>query len=264
MRKPRKTDVMRAARVLVRRRYVDDPIDWLRFRIDTLPRGGPLRRLAYVDYQPLPWVGLHEAERDGGTLSRWEAIWPLVERTNCRTALDLGCNRGFFSIELARRDLAVIGVEPDPPVRRTALYAIRKMGLDNAGVLAMAVSPATVQLLPPADAVLFLSLWHHLVRAHGPDCAIEMLSAIWERARKVLFFDTGESEMPAEYKLPPMTPTPRDWLDELLARACPGGEVIHCGTHDAFAPDGSFCRRNLFAVVRASAVHFDSAARSDI
>lgn len=256
----------RAARRIVRRRHIDDPFDRLRFRIDTFPRRGPLRRLAWVDYQPLPWLGLSDAERGEGTLSRWAEIRPWVERTGCGTALDLGCDRGFFAISMACSGLSVIGVEPDPPAQRTALFAMRRMNLANAGVLAMWISPATVDLLPSADAVLFLSLWHHLVLAHGLEHATGMLSAIWERSRKLMFFDTGESEMPPEYGLPAMTPTPREWLAGYLADACHGGEIVHCRTHDAYAPDGARCSRNLFAVIRASAVavHSEHVRRSEI
>jgi len=249
-------------RALVRRRHIDRPIDWLRFRVDTFPRRGPLTRMAWVSYQPLPWIGLNEAERCEGTVSRWEAMRPWVERTGCETAIDLGCNRGFFTISLANAGLSVIGVEPDPPARRTALYAIHRTGLGNAGVLAMSISPATVRLLPEVDAVLFLSLWHHFVRNHGLAEATALLSQIWERSRRLLLFDTGESEMPPEYRLPPMTPTSRDWLGGHLADACPGGEVVHLGTHDAYAPDGAHCRRNLFAVVRRG-VQSERTQRSD-
>ena len=262
MRALRRPALASLARPLVRRQLIDDPIDWLRFRIDTFPRRGPLTRLAWVAYQPLPWVGLNEAERSEGTLSRWEAMRPWLERTGCTTALDLGCNRGFFTLSLASGGIAAIGVEPDPPAHRTALYAIHRAGLDNAGMLSMSVSPDTVRLLPAADAVLFLSLWHHLVRAHGLAEATALLSAIWDRSKRLLLFDTGEAEMPAEYGLPKMTPTPRDWLAGHLSRACTGGEVVHLGTHDAYAPDGTHCRRNLFAVARSSAVQPDHATRS--
>jgi hypothetical protein len=70
----------------------------------------------------------------------------------------------------------------------------------------------------------------------------------------VLFFDTGESEMPASYGLPSMTPDARAWLEDYLGRTCGGGRVEHLGRHRAFDPEGGPVERNLFAVVRTAAM----------
>ncbi len=50
---------------LLKRARIDNAIDNLRFRLDKYPATG---------YQPLPWIGLKEAKRLQGTLSRWDAI----------------------------------------------------------------------------------------------------------------------------------------------------------------------------------------------
>jgi hypothetical protein len=195
-------------------------------------------------------VNLHQAERGEGTLSRWRAIRPWLERTSVRLALDVGCNRGFFTLSLACSGVPTIGVEADPPTYRTALYAIRKAGIEDAGMLLMTLTPKNICALPAADGVLFLSLWHHFVRRYGLENATAMLSTLWERTGKVLFFDTGEAEMPDSYGLPAMTPNPKDWLTEYLVKVCTGGDIVHLGTHEAFAPDGGTCERNLFVAVR--------------
>jgi hypothetical protein len=79
-----------------------------------------------------------------------------------------------------------------------------------------------------------------------------MLEMIWQQTRKVMFFDTGESEMTPDYQLPPMTPDPRSWLADYLAQTCPGARIEHLGRHDAFDPSGNPCQRNLFAVIRTN------------
>jgi hypothetical protein len=81
-----------------------------------------------------------------------------------------------------------------------------------------------------------------------------MLQQVWARAGKVMFFETGENEMPPEYGLPAMTPTPRAWLQQFLQRTCPASRIECLGEMKAFAPGGSetlaVVHRQLFAVIR--------------
>ena len=201
------------------------------------------------DHQALPSLGV-PGRRAAGSDSRWAAIAPVLDEVHARTALDLGCNVGFFTFQMAHAGISAIGVESHPTFYRTALYAARRLRARNAGILVLTLAPETVGLLPTVDAVLFLALWHHLVRSHGLDEATAMLETIWARTKHVLVLETGEAEMPASYRLPRMTPEPRAWLTDYLARSCEGGDVVHLGMHAAVAPDGTECERNLFAVVR--------------
>jgi hypothetical protein len=250
-REPRRSPFARATRAMLRRRALDEAIDWVRFRFDTFPRSGPLARLSYVSYQPLPWVGIEEGKRAVGSRTRWDAIaGTLDDLGGVRTASDLGAAQGFFTLRMAERGIAAVAVENYPPAYRTALYAIHKARLDNAAVLALGLKPDNIVLLPPTDAVLFLSLWHHFVREHGFETATEMLRRIWDKTGRVLFFDTGENEMPPSFRLPAMEPDAKTWLARYLAETCAGAEVRHLGLHDAFDAEGDPAERNLFAVVR--------------
>jgi hypothetical protein len=249
---PQRSLLARAAKEVLRRRRVDAALDGLRFRIDTFPRSGALMKLSHSSYQPLPWVGIDESKRAAGSHSRWEAIASVLdELPGARTGMDLGANSGFFTIRMAERGIPSIAVESEGIAYRTALYAIRRTGVD-AGVLTLLITPETLDLLPEVDVVLCLSLWHHFVRSYGYEQATEMLRRIWERTRGVLFFDTGENEMPPSFRLPPMTPDAETWLDALLRDTCAGGDVRHLGHHAAFDAEGNPAQRNLFAVVRAA------------
>ena len=117
-------------RRVLRRRSLDTALDWLRFRLDTFPRRGPLRGMNLANYQPLPWVGLSEGDRTEGTLSRWREIESvLAELPDLSTALDIGANQGFFAINLAKRGVTTVALEVNPVAYRTALYASRKAGV---------------------------------------------------------------------------------------------------------------------------------------
>jgi hypothetical protein len=231
----------RAIRRVVTRQVIDDVLDAVRFRIDTFPQGV---------YQPVPSLPVRSATRGTGSESRWEAILPVVREQGVESAVDIGACEGYFSIMLGESGIPTIAIEGKPANYRTAIFAARRSGLDDVGVLALQLTQENVVAVPVSDCVLCLSIWHHFVRYHGLGGATEMLETIWDRTRKVLFFDTGESEMTPEYRLPAMTPDPRSWLAAYLAETCPGSRIEHLGKHAAFDPAGRPCERNLFAVIR--------------
>jgi hypothetical protein len=229
-----------AVRPVLTREGLDDALDRLRFRIDTFPQG------LYQPVSSLP----KRAARGVGSESRWAAMLPVLHSQAVEDAVDIGACEGFFALELAADGIPTIAIESDPRNVRTALLAVRRSGTQDVGVLALEVTPLNVGLLPGADCVLCLSIWHHFVRSHGIDKATAMLDAIWQRTQKVMFFDTGESEMTSDYQLPVMEPDPRLWLADYLARTCKESQIEHLGRHRAFDPSGNPCERNLFAVIR--------------
>jgi membrane-associated phospholipid phosphatase len=243
-------------RKLLRRQPVDDLFDWLRFRIDTFPRSVAwlqplgLSELHDSTYHDLPWVGVRSGRRVESTRTRWEQIAPLVEANDVRAVVDRGSSAGWFGFMLAERGIPTIAVERSPRGLRVGFYTRKKSGLDDVSFLAMEVTPSTAPLLPAADCILLLSIWHHFVREWGLEAATGMLAEIWDKAGSVLFFETGEDEMPASWRLPAMLPDSRSWLTDFLGEVCVGARVVHLGEHDALGPENEPCRRNLFALVR--------------
>jgi hypothetical protein len=231
------------ARRLGLRSKVDGAFDWARLQVD---------RRTDPNYQPL--TERDRSSRGVGTLTRWSAIRAVVDELEPRSAIDIGCNIGWFAAELAELGIPTIGVECHPPYYRTALYRRSRSRLPDLGVLVFEMTPANIELLPTADCTLHLSVWHHLVMIYGVDDATSMLASTWEHTRKVLFFETGETEMPASYGLPDMGAEPAAWLADYLAGVCVGGDVRHLGRHHGGgADDDRAYRRNLFAVVRSDA-----------
>jgi hypothetical protein len=163
--------------------------------------------------------------------------------------LDIGANVGWFSIHLGLRGVDTIALETHPRSVRIMKYALRKLNLENVYPLNMRITPATVDLVPPADMVLFLAVWHHLAKAHGLDAATDMLRQIWSQTRKVMFFETGEAHATRDFGLPAFDPDPKTWITKYLTEECDQGVVVHLGSVPAPQPssDGT---RNLFAIVR--------------
>ena len=230
-------------RRLVRRDAVDAVVDRIRFHVDTFPFGL---------YQPVSSLPGGRATRARGSESRWDAILPVLEANGVGNAVDIGACEGYFSLMLAEAGVSTIALEGKPSNYRTTLYAVRRSGLTNIGVLALRLTPENVDLVPSADCVLCLSIWHHFVRTYGLEVATAMLQAIWRKTGVVMFFDTGETEMTPDYRLPEMTPDPRAWLEGYLSQTCAGSRIGHLGRHLAFDPEGGSADRNLFAVVRTA------------
>ncbi len=225
---------------MINRAYVDKILDRARFATDTFPR---------LDYQPAPWLGRHKARRSSGVESRWEAIRSNLP-IDTRSAIDVGCNTGYFSVELALRGIPTIGIERFGKYYRPALYTKERLQLDNLGIMVLDLQLKTLPLIPSADCILFLSVWHHLVRGFGLEIATQYLTEIWSRTDKVMFFESGEGELDSSWGLPPIPEDPRRFFSQMFETACPGAEVTFLGRHAAFTPDGASCERGLYRLAR--------------
>jgi SAM-dependent methyltransferase len=217
--------------------------DWLRFRIDyaTAPH-----------YQPLPWREgrFGSARRAEGVLSRWTAMLPVIEELEPESALDIGCNAGWFTLNLAALGIPTVGLEAFPPYYRTAIYAVKRARAQNVAVMATELNERTSRLLPDVDCTLFLAVWHHFVQQYGMDGATELLCEVWRHTSKMLFFESGEREMGPEFGLPALEPDARIWFTNYLRETCPGATVRHLGIHHAGDGGDRIAWRNLFALVR--------------
>jgi tRNA (mo5U34)-methyltransferase len=94
---------------------------------------------------------------------KWLTLAPhLPERLDGWTALDIGCNAGYYSFELAQRGATVTGIDVDPHYLKQARWAARELGLENAlefrqmQVYDLAAEDETF------DLVLFMGVFYHL------------------------------------------------------------------------------------------------------
>ena len=95
---------------------------------------------------------------------KWRQIAPhLPDDLHGARALDIGCNAGFYSFELARRGAEVLAVDVDSHYLRQARWASRELGLESriefrrTGVYDLATLDEK-----PFDIVLFLGVLYHL------------------------------------------------------------------------------------------------------
>lgn len=94
---------------------------------------------------------------------KWAQIAPHIPADLTGwTALDIGCNAGFYSIELARRGAHVTGVDVEPLFLRQAEWAAREFGVtDRVDLHRMQVYDLARESRT-WDLVLFMGVFYHL------------------------------------------------------------------------------------------------------
>ena len=241
-----------SVRALMRRARTRDAVEavmgWTRYQFDSL--FDPV----YLPDDHLPKT-LRRAVRADGTYSRWDQLRPALKRADVRDAVDLGCNTGWFVVEMGRLGIASLGIEEHPAYHRNALYAARRSRLDNVAIAKMDLTTSTVRLLPEVDCVLFLALWHHLVRDQGLAAATCILRNCWNKTRKLLVFETVDAKAASEFGIPPMVPDTETCLRRYLAETCRGADISLLGTHAAARPrKTSEPERMVFALTRGGVI----------
>jgi tRNA (mo5U34)-methyltransferase len=116
---------------------------------------------------------------------KWQALAPhLPARLDGWTALDIGCNAGYYSFELARRGARVRGIDVDPHYLRQAEWAARELALEDA------IEFRQMQVYDLAgeeeqfDLVLFMGVFYHL---RYPLLGLDVVA---RRTRRTMVFQT--------------------------------------------------------------------------
>lgn len=94
---------------------------------------------------------------------KWRQIAPWLpeDLAGCR-ALDIGCNAGFYSFELARRGAAVTAIDIEPRYLEQARWAARQFGLEARLTFRQASVYELAGTRERFDLVCFLGVLYHL------------------------------------------------------------------------------------------------------
>lgn len=131
---------------------------------------------------------------------KWEGFrHVLPDDLEGRSVLDIGCNAGFYSIEMKKRRAGrVVGVDMDPRYLRQAEFAASKMGADIE-FLQMSVYDVA-KLGERFDLVLFMGVLYHL---RHPLLALDLLHE--HAVGDLMLFqclqrgDEGQSQLEEDY-----------------------------------------------------------------
>lgn len=129
--------------------------------------------------------------------NKWREIEPfLPPRLNGVSALDIGCNAGFYSFELARLGADVVGIDSDPRYLDQAEWAARLFGAENVSFRRQQIYDLA-RTSERFDLVLFLGVFYHL---RYPLLALDIIFNLEPQMLvfQTLTADTGEAgEEPA-------------------------------------------------------------------
>jgi tRNA (mo5U34)-methyltransferase len=116
---------------------------------------------------------------------KWRQLSPaLPERLDGWTALDIGCNAGFYSFELARRGADVVGIEVDERYLRQARWAAPQLGLEERVEFRLQGVYDLARDSQRYDLVLFMGVLYHL---RHPLLALDIVAA---KARRLVVLQT--------------------------------------------------------------------------
>ena len=133
------------------------------------------------DYPAFKWVEIGQSIPQD--LSGW-------------TALDIGCNAGFYSFELARRGAEVLGIDADEHYLRQAGWAQERLGVNGRVEFRQMQVYDLARNRTEYDLVLFMGVLYHL---RHPLLALDLVA---RRTRRLLVLQTltmpaaGEVETP--------------------------------------------------------------------
>jgi tRNA (mo5U34)-methyltransferase len=124
------------------------------------------------------------------------------------SVLDIGCNAGFYSIELARRGAQVLGIDVEPLYLRQAQWAAKRLGMEDRLTFVQAQVYELAKEHRQFDLVWFTGVLYHL---RYPTLALDLVRNV---TGKLMMFQT--MTMPGEEVLDTPKDLPLDQRAELL------------------------------------------------
>ncbi|HLT06441.1 MAG TPA: TIGR04290 family methyltransferase [Cyclobacteriaceae bacterium] len=98
--------------------------------------------------------------------------------------LDIGCNAGFYTFELAKRGAEVLGIDLDPHYLRQARWAAKILGLEERVAFKQMQVYDLWKMEEKFDLVWFMGVFYHL---RYPMLALDIVA---EKVRKLMVFQT--------------------------------------------------------------------------
>ena len=174
---------------------------------------------SYEAYQPVIGSGAAAAgTRDCEV--RWRAIEKVLREHECKSLVDLGCSEGYYVRQAAAMGLPFcVGVDFDLRRMWTCTSQVVINDLQHAAFLMSEISPELVDAMPRFDAVIFLSVLHHIMYERDLDTARRILSGLAAKTGRVMIFEMGQSDEHLESwakKIPDMGADPHAWIADFL------------------------------------------------
>ena len=197
-------------------------------------------------YAPNAFVSRDDVfDDERASYGRLDAINNFLPENDIPSVIDVGCNLGFFTFNMAKRGGFCIGIDYGRNEILAAKALAHKHSVDNIVFTQMEVTPENASLLPKGDIVICLSIFHHWIRKLGPEQTKIIMQGLADSSNKYLIFDTGQpDEKNNEWakSLEFMNPDINLWANEYL-KSLGFNKVDNIGT---FRTSLSEVKRNLY------------------
>jgi len=116
---------------------------------------------------------------------KWREIAPAIPKKLAGwRVLDVGCNAGFYSFELAKRGATVLGIDVEPLYLRQARWAAEQFKLADRVEFRQMEVYDIARIEEEFDLVWFMGVFYHL---RYPLLALDLLA---QRTRRLMMFQT--------------------------------------------------------------------------
>ncbi len=116
---------------------------------------------------------------------KWREIAPhLPAELSGWSALDIGCNAGFYTVELAKRGARVTGIDVEPLFLTQAQWAAAEFGVQDRVEFRLMQVYDLAHTAESYDLVLFMGVFYHL---RYPMLGLDIVA---EKVRRLLVFQT--------------------------------------------------------------------------
>jgi tRNA (mo5U34)-methyltransferase len=116
---------------------------------------------------------------------KWNEIQPFIPADlKGWRVLDVGCNAGFYSLELAKRGAQVLGIDVDPHYLRQAAWVARQFDLEHQVEFRQMQVYDVAHLDQDFDLIWYMGVFYHL---RYPMLSLDILS---QKLKRMMIFQT--------------------------------------------------------------------------
>lgn len=150
----------------------------LRSKVDALPF--PPGQSSWTYYHDDAMIANPDSRKAASAVAKLPIVRDVVARLAPDSVTDLGCNRGFHSIDIARNGIPVVAIDSDDRCISDLYEHAKRMRLPITPVVMSVLRPSPTPALPSGHLVsvssrlsgeltLVLAIMHHLVLSQGCD-----------------------------------------------------------------------------------------------
>jgi len=172
-------------------------------------------------YQPSPFGERSQQFSGRECQSRFDDINKCLP-SSALSALDIGCNEGYFIFRMAERGGFCHGIDMGRNEIMVADGLAKINKINNVSFSNAKIDLEYINGLPHYDVIIFMSVFHHIARHEGLKYAEKFMLSLSSINIKYLIFETGQpNELNTTWAndLNFMLPDIESWITEMLKRS---------------------------------------------